>query len=349
MPLLKRPGKSENRLRKAWDTAVPDHCVALAWSPDGRLLAAAAVSGPVTIFDASTGKPRFELPGHGFGTAALDWQPEGSLLASAGQDGTAKLWDTTTGTQAAFLAGGAGWVERVAWSADGSLLATAAGKKVRLWDTAGRQLREYPNHPATVSDLAWRPRRVQLTVAHYGGVSLYDPAKDEVQHVLEWKGAPLKLAWSPDGRVLAHGNQDATVCFWTEGRREPLQMSGFPTKVRELSWDHTGRYLATGGSAAVCVWDCSGTGPEGTKPQMLLEPDAELPLTAVAWQRRGYLIASGGRDGKVLLWQPANKKAPQVGHDRFVGAEASALAWSSDDKLLAAGAGSGAVAVYRVG
>lgn len=346
MPGVKRTGKAENRLRKAWAAAVPDHCVALAWSPDGALLAAAAVSGPIVVFD-TTGKARFELPGHGFGTAALDWQPTGPLLASAGQDGTAKLWDTTTGTATASLAGGAGWVERVAWSPDGAFLATAAGKKVRLWDATGRQLREYPNHPATVADLAWRPGRNQIAVAHYGGVSLYDPAADAVQHVLEWKGSPLKLAWSPDGRVLAHGNQDATVCFWLADRGDPLQMSGFPTKVRELSWDHAGRYLATGGSAAVCVWDCGGTGPEGTKPQMLLEDDAELPLTTVAWQRRGYLIASAGKDGKVLLWQPANKKAPRVGFDSLP--DASVLAWSPDDKLLAAGAGSGAVAVYRVG
>jgi len=346
MPGVKR---SENRLRRAWIAAVPDHCVALAWSPDGQLLAAAAVSGPVVVFETAKGKPRFELPGHGFGTSALDWQPGGALLASAGQDGTAKLWDTSTGALVSTLASGAGWVERVAWSADGAVLATAAGKKVRLWDAAGRQIREYPNHPATVADLAWRPGRNQLAVAHYGGVSLYDPAVDAVQHVLEWKGSPLKLAWSPEGRVFAHGNQDATVCFWTEGRREPLQMSGFPTKVRELSWDHTGRYLATGGSAAVCIWDCAGKGPEGTKPQMLLEVDAQLPLTTVAWQHRGYLIASAGKDGKVLLWQPANRKEPKVGHDRFEGAEASTLAWSPDDRLLAAASGTGAVAVYRPG
>src|SRR5947208_13439129 len=104
MPSVKRPGKSENRLRRAWAAAVPDHCVALAWSPDGKLLAAAAVSGPITVFDAASGKPRSELPGHGFGTAALDWQPGRALLASAGQDGTAKLWDTSTGGLAASLA-----------------------------------------------------------------------------------------------------------------------------------------------------------------------------------------------------------------------------------------------------
>ena len=64
------------------------------------------------------------------------------------------------------------------------------------------------------------------------------------------------MAWSPDGKVLAHGNQDATVHFWYAQTGTDLQMSGYPTKVRELGWDFTSRYLATGGGRMPCVWDC---------------------------------------------------------------------------------------------
>ena len=96
------------------------------------------------------------------------------------------------------------------------------------------------------------------------------------------------------------------------------------------------------------VWDCGGPkGPEGTQPQMLEGP--EDTVTAVAFQRRGYLAAATARDGRVVLWQPANKKAPKVGEHRFKDAEAAALAWSPDDKALAVGAGDGTVAVFRVG
>lgn len=343
------PRVADNRLRKAWSATQPDHVIAVGWSPDGRLLAAAAINGPVTLFNAADGTVVHALAGHGFGTTALDWHPSGTLLATAGQDGKAKLWDVATGAERAALAGGAGWVDRLAWSPDGKILATAAGKKVRLWDVTGQQLREYAKHGATVADLAWRPGANVLAVGAYGGVTLYDPAQEESIRVFEWKGAPLRLAWSPDGKVLSHGNQDATVHFWYADPGEVLQMSGFPTKVRELSWDYSSRYLATGGGAAVCVWDCGGKGPDGTKPQMLLDDKAELPLTAVAWQRRGFLIASTGHDGRVLLWQPANKKAPLVGNDAFAGTEATALAWAPDDKQLAAGSGAGAVTVYRVG
>ena len=43
-------------------------------------------------------------------------------------------------------------------------------------------------------------------------------------------------------------------------------MSGYSTKVRELSWHANSRFLATGGGPAVVVWDFSGKGPAGSKP-----------------------------------------------------------------------------------
>jgi WD40 repeat protein len=123
-------------------------------------------------------------------------------------------------------------------------------------------------------------------------------------------------------------------------------MYGYAHKVKELSWDFTSRYLATGGGSLVCVWDCGGKGPEASKPQMLEGHAEDGNLTAVAFQHKGYLLASVGRDGKVLLWQPGNKKAPLVGSDQFEG-EATTLVWVSGGKSLAVGSGIGEVVIYR--
>jgi WD40 repeat protein len=159
------------------------------------------------------------------------------------------------------------------------------------------------------------------------------------------------MAWSPDGKILAHGNQDSTVHFWYYDASRDLQMWGYRTKVRELAWDFTSRYLATGGGPVVCIWDCQAgpNGPEGSKPTMLLGHDEESNISALAYQARGFLLVSAGLDGKVLLWQPTNRRGAQVGGFQFQGGEASTLAWSADDKALAAGCGTGAVAVFRVG
>lgn len=335
-----------NKLRTAWQSSVEDHTIALAWSPDGKRLSAAAVSGPITIFDSGSGKAIHQIRGHGFGTTALAWQPGGTVLASAGQDGKVRLWQTETGGELAVLDGGSSWVERVLWNAGGNWLAASAGKKTRLWDSAGILIRELPVQAGTVTDLAWRPGTNHLTVLAYGAANLYDPVTGDLVRSFAWKGSPLALAWSPDGKVLAHGNQDATVHFWYAETGNDLQMYGYPAKVRELSWDFSSRYLATGGGPMPCIWDCGGKGPEGTKPQML--EGHEEPLTTLAYQTKGYLLASAGLDGRVILWQPANKKTPKAGEFQFAGSEASVLAWSPDDKSLAVGSGNGEVAVLRV-
>lgn len=341
--------KPADRLAPVWQGAVPDHAIDLSWSPDGKQLAVAAVSGPVVVFDADSGRVLHELTGHGFGTAAVAFHPTQPVLATCGQDGKARVWDTAFGQERAALSagmGGAAWVDRLAWSPDGKLLATSAGKKVRLWEFAtGTLMQEYAGYGGTVADLAWLTGTTRLAVAAYGGVTVYDPVACAPPRKYEWKGSPLKLAWSPTGAVLAHGNQDASVHFWYADSGRELHMSGYPAKVRDLSWDFSGRFLATGGGDAVCVWDCGGNGPEGTQPKMLTGHAGTV--SAVAWQRRGFLLASGDAAGRVCLWQPANR-SPLLGGATFEGTEASAVAWSPDDKRLAVGSGAGAVGMFRV-
>ncbi len=335
---------SDNKLRPMWSASLPDHVVGLSWSSDARQLAAAAVTGSVVVFDAANGKPVQSLKGHGFGTTAIGWQPGGAVLASAGQDGKVRLWKDHQ--EIAALDGGSLWVERLAWNAAGTMLAASAGKKVRVWNAEGQLVRELPAQAGTVTDIGWRPGINQLAVLAYGATNLYEPETEELVRTFAWKGSPLALAWSPDGKVLAHGNQDATVHFWYCETGADLQMYGYPSKVRELSWDFTSRYLATGGGPMPCIWDCGGPkGPEGTKPQML--EGHEDHLTTVAFQFHGYLLASAGFDGRVILWQPANKKSPKVGEHRFE-SEATCGKWSPDDSLLAAGTGGGELRVFRV-
>src|SRR4029077_1717981 len=84
---------SQPRLTRRWRAEADDHVIALAFSADGKTLAAASVSGPIVLLGASTGKHLQTLSGHGFGTIGVSWRRDGKVLASAGQDGKAKLWD----------------------------------------------------------------------------------------------------------------------------------------------------------------------------------------------------------------------------------------------------------------
>jgi WD40 repeat protein len=73
---------------------------ALAFSPDGRLLAAAGDDGVVTLLDARTGgSTGVLLRGTGERVNSLDFSPDGRALASASTDGTVSLWDAASWKQ----------------------------------------------------------------------------------------------------------------------------------------------------------------------------------------------------------------------------------------------------------
>ncbi|WP_119067481.1 WD40 repeat domain-containing protein [Rubrobacter indicoceani] len=333
-----------------WRADAEGHVVDLSPSPDGRLFAAASVEGPVLLLEVKTGRTRHALPGHDFGALSVSWSRDGRLVASCGQDGHVRVWKVWDGEESAALAGGAAWVEKVAFSPDGRFIATAAGPVVRLWRVGDSELLwESEPHGSTVSDVAWRPGatgdQAELASASYGGISLFGVDSGAPRRRFEWQGSTLVIRWSPNGRFIATGDQDSTVHFWIHESGRDLQMHGYPTKVRELAWDPASRLLATGGGPTVTVWDCSGRGPAGTTP-VSLSGAGEANVGALAFQRKGSLLASGTLDGEVSVWNPLLQPAPTaLAHGD---AAVSQLAWAMNDRILTAGFDTGTVVSYKL-
>ncbi|MDB5595077.1 MAG: hypothetical protein JWM36_2038 [Hyphomicrobiales bacterium] len=71
--------------------------IALAFSPDGRRLAAASPRGAVSVFDASSGEKIFTLNGPGLPVWSLAFTPDGRQLLSGGGDRIVRRWDARTG------------------------------------------------------------------------------------------------------------------------------------------------------------------------------------------------------------------------------------------------------------
>lgn len=331
------------KLSPRWRGRVSEYVLAGDWSPDGKSVAVIAADGAACVFDAATGAVKHTIAAHTGGGMALSWGP-GGRFATAGQDGFARVWDAESGAKVADLPGGAAWVERVAWSRRLDRVATAAGKLVKIWDADGTLVRECPGHGGTVAALAWKPGEPVLAVGAYGGVWLWPADAGEARH-LAWKGSPLCLGWSPDGRFVAHGNQDSTVHFWFADAGEELQMYGYPLKVAALAWDASAKLLATAGSSAVTVWDCSGAGPEGREPLTLTAHDEAATVGPIAFQHAGPLLVEGADDTRVHLWQPGGRKRTPLAITRLE-APASVLAWSGDDRRVLAASEGGEVVVF---
>jgi WD40 repeat protein len=328
------------QLTKQWSGQLDDYVIDLAWSSDGTMLAAASASGPITIFSAGDGPTLHELPGHEGGSNAVAWQPGSTLLASGGQDGAVRLWDARAGQHVATAALGRPWVEHLAWrpGAAAPVLAAAAGRKLVFLGADLAVTREFKEAPKVLSALAWHPQGGCAAVAYFGGVCLWDADDGVAQKEYAYGNGIHALVWSPDARWLVSGNQDPSVHLWMPESDTELQMSGYETKVRHLSFDPSSRWLATSGSQDACVWDCSGEGPEGRDPVMLPH---SAPVCGAAFQGRHGLLASAAQDGTLMLWSPERRQPMRA--TVKMPSPAARLAWSPDDRLLAIGSEMGIV------
>lgn len=328
---------------KHWAGTLDDYAIDLAWSPDGSLLAAASAAGGVTIFEAATGAVKHALPGHQDGANALAWSAAG-LLATGGQDGCVRLWDAGTGQQTAEVKLGNAWVEHLAWSPSGAQLFAAAGRKLVALKPDGTVAHTFTEAPKTISALAWRPDGSACAAACFGHVAVWDAATFAAQKEFSYGNAIYALTWSPDGRWLVAGCHDNAVHLWVPAEDLELHMSGYETRLKELSFSQDSKWLATGGGRDVCVWDCSGPGPEGREPLQLPQTGR---TTAVGFQNRHGLLATGDAGGVFTLWAPTRKN-PMVAEVKMPAA-ATKFAWSRDDGLLAVGTEKGAVYVFKMG
>ena len=357
------------QLTKHWAGQLDDYVIDLAWSPDGRLLAAASTAGPVALFAEGDGARRHELPGHSEGTNGVAWAPaqrsevqpsltpstpdsatslsplaSPPLLATGGQDGTVKFWDAAAGQHTATTKLGSSWVEHLCWvgagkTGGGPVLAAAAGRSLTLLRPDASVVHAFKPAPKTIAP---HPVGGAVAAAYYGGVALWDTDDFLVQKEFPYANGIQSLVWSPDHRWLVSGNQDPSVHLWIPEQDIELHMSGYEGKVKFLSFDHTSRWLATSGGREACIWDCAGAGPEGREPAMLPH---DAPVCAVQFQHSHGLLATGAQDGVVQLWSP-ERRQPLRATVRMPSA-ATKFAWSPDDRMLAIGSEKGAVYVLK--
>jgi hypothetical protein len=363
------------QLTKHWAGVLDDYVIDLAWSAAGDQLAAASAAGPILIFATGDGRRQHQLPGHDNGTNALAWLQSGArlparattqpgsiaeagtalsaVLASGGQDGAVKLWDATAGQHTTTVSLGNAWVEHLSWrppadatsgagGAGSPLLFAAAGRSLVALRPDGTVAHTFKPAPKTISALALQPAGGAVAAAYFGGVVLWDTDDFVVQKELPYASGIHALTWSPDSKWLVSGNQDPSVHLWIPETDIELHMSGYETKVKHLSFDHTSRWLATSGGSDGCIWDCAGAGPEGREPAMLPH---EAPVCALKFQNNHGLLATGSQDGVVQLWSP-ERRQPLRATVRMPGA-ATRLVWSPNDEHLAIGTERGNVFVLR--
>lgn len=243
-----------------------DHVHALAFSPDGKDLAAGggspAESGAVEIISWAERKVLLTLKGHKDVIHDVAWLAGGKLLASASADRTVRIWDAATGKPLHTLSGHSGPVLALAVSPDGKLLCSGgADQTIRVWDTATwKPLRSLNNHLGPVHRLAFRPgidAETPAYLASAGGdstVRVWQPGIGRLVRIIRHPSAALTLVWSRDGSKLCSGGADGILRVLDgDSDRVEAERRAFPDRVTSLAVLPDGRLVVGGPRGATRV------------------------------------------------------------------------------------------------
>jgi WD40 repeat protein len=231
---------------------LPSAATAVAFSPDGSVVAAAA-RATVAAWDTSDGTRRLSLDVGGGKADAIGFSPDGDDLAAVTNRGTVIIWNARTGRVIAQARSGVGPVNTLAFSPDGRLLATAGTD---------------------------------------GDITLWDPVNLDRRGVLAGPvGSVATLAFSPDGQTLASGEDNRTILLWDMANRSlTATLTSAPGTVRAVAFTSDGATLISGDSAhRIIAWDLDPASVERSDCLMLARDpglgQAETLVPGVSYSR----------------------------------------------------------------
>jgi len=308
----------------AWRHDLGNRVWDLAFSPDGRTLAAGSEDGQVYLVDVATTRTE-ALRGFGPQVLAVDYSPDGRLLAAGVNGGPLHLWDLEAGTRRLFADRHEG-LKDVRFSPDGRRLAAGSWEgSLRVYEVpGGRELGAREGLAPWTAGLAWSPDGQQLLVGQAGGgVRFFSPDLSAELAPLTGTGELANLALSQDGRTLATVAEAGPIGLWAlPARTRRSALAGHGGAAKDAAFLADGRSLAVAEGPRVLVLDL-----ESGRELDLLEAGVG-DVGSLALPPGGGPLAAGGR--RLALWRPGRRER-ESSHRRSI----SALDFSPDGRRLA--------------
>jgi WD40 repeat protein len=285
----------------------------LAFSADGKRLAAGQANGTVAILDAATGAQQRSLTGHTdiVVSRGVQFSPDGKTLATGSFDGTIRLWDAASGTQTAELRGHGLRVLSISFSADGQRLASTSdeGGQLLVWDVQQASVLSslHVGQGLISSILFSQDGSVLGTVGYNGTARLQLLSQDRFRTLLGASAANKSLAFLSEGRVVSITDQN-TLAVIAPNEPQAKELTGLDGRPLNVVTSANSELIVAGSSTgAIGLWDGSGTAKSPIRTGLKV-------AYALAVSSDGELVAVGGPpdDARIEVWDTASAKLRQT-------------------------------------
>ena len=294
--------------------------VAVDVTADGKLVASGR-GGRVLVYEVATGRELANLSGHKDIVQAVRFSPDGKRLA-AGSYADVTLWDIPTDPASAWnpprnLGGHSARVLAIDFSPDGKLLATGGGEpsrsgEIKVWDAASGQLvRSIESlHTDSIFGLRFSPDGSKLATGSADKFLRVVQAQDG-KDLKGFEGHThhiLGVDWSEDGKQIVTAGADNLIKIWDFDSGDLVKtLTGANRQVTAVRWVPKLGVIAGGsGDMVVRFWNPIGTG----KITRTFNGPTDY-VYAIATSRDGLVVAAGGADGVLFLWNGSDAKVLQ--------------------------------------